>query len=345
MRILLLFAAIFPRLVAGQFLGGQKSGSSQTGNVQQVFGESIFKGSNYQGHALDFAGNQTLAQAIFFGGTKSGFTSDNLAAVSMGEFIFKGSTGTGENLASIFNQTLGESIFKGAFQNGNSSQALNQISLESNVFKGGSGKGEGSLQLLQALFGDFFFRFTVYFYLQGLFDGNNQLISCLHTLDPSIDASISDSVVVCLQNPADLDSLACLKSTVSTSGETNIMVPGKLLHDTVYLSIKHRNSIETWSALPVILDSTSSYSFLSHDSLAYGNNQIQLAPGLYGFFAGDINQDGSIDFLDYPDLDNSALLGELGYLPYDLNGDLSVDFLDYPLIDLNSLNGVISLKP
>jgi hypothetical protein len=67
--------------------------------------------------------------------------------------------------------------------------------------------------------------------------------------------------------------------------------------------------------------------------------------GVFMLFSGDINQDGSIDFNDYPDLDTSCINGDLGYLPYDLNGDASVDFNDYPFIDINCINGVILITP
>ena len=67
--------------------------------------------------------------------------------------------------------------------------------------------------------------------------------------------------------------------------------------------------------------------------------------GVFMLFSGDINQDGSIDFADYPDLDISSSNGDLGYLSYDLNGDGSVDFGDYPLLDINSSNGIIISNP
>ena len=70
-----------------------------------------------------------------------------------------------------------------------------------------------------------------------------------------------------------------------------------------------------------------------------------LGNGVYGIFSGDLNQDGSVDFNDYPALDIASSDGVLGYDPNDLNGDASVDFNDYPLIDVNSSNGVISITP
>jgi hypothetical protein len=61
--------------------------------------------------------------------------------------------------------------------------------------------------------------------------------------------------------------------------------------------------------------------------------------------SGDINQDGAVDFNDYPDLDFGNINGDLGYFPADLNGDGAVDFNDYPTIDINSINGIIAITP
>jgi hypothetical protein len=67
--------------------------------------------------------------------------------------------------------------------------------------------------------------------------------------------------------------------------------------------------------------------------------------GVFLIFTGDINQDGSVDFSDYPDLDISSNNGDLGYYVTDLNGDASVDFSDYPLLDINSNLGTLSITP
>jgi hypothetical protein len=62
-------------------------------------------------------------------------------------------------------------------------------------------------------------------------------------------------------------------------------------------------------------------------------------------YSGDINQDGSVDFNDYPSLDLASSAGVLGYDLNDLNGDASVDFNDYPVLDANSSLGVITINP
>jgi hypothetical protein len=78
---------------------------------------------------------------------------------------------------------------------------------------------------------------------------------------------------------------------------------------------------------------------------AYGSNMANDGNGVFLIFTGDINQDGSVDFSDYPALDISSNIGDLGYFDTDLNGDASVDFSDYPTLDINSSLGVLTLKP
>jgi hypothetical protein len=94
-----------------------------------------------------------------------------------------------------------------------------------------------------------------------------------------------------------------------------------------------------------MLSASNSYQFSSAASQAFGNNLSNVGGGKYAIYCGDINQDGAVDFNDYPNLDIKSSNGDLGYLTEDLNGDASVDFNDYPLLDINSSNGVISLRP
>jgi hypothetical protein len=98
------------------------------------------------------------------------------------------------------------------------------------------------------------------------------------------------------------------------------------------------------SSAPVF-SASNSYNFSNAKTQAYGENMKNDGSGVYLIFSGDINQDGSIDFLDYPEIDYASVNGFIGYLNSDLNGDSSVDFLDYPAIDQNSLDGIISAHP
>ena len=94
-----------------------------------------------------------------------------------------------------------------------------------------------------------------------------------------------------------------------------------------------------------ITSSGATFNFSDAASKAFGDNLSNMGNGVFAIYSGDINQDGSVDFNDYPSLDIASSAGILGYDVNDLNGDASVDFNDYPIIDVNSNNGVLSLKP
>jgi hypothetical protein len=109
--------------------------------------------------------------------------------------------------------------------------------------------------------------------------------------------------------------------------------------------VGHRNSIPAWSTNPVTFSATTNYDFTSSITKAFGSNMADDGAGVFMLFSGDINQDGSVDFSDYPDLDISSNNGDLGYYVTDLNGDASVDFSDYPTLDINSNLGVLVVTP
>jgi hypothetical protein len=132
---------------------------------------------------------------------------------------------------------------------------------------------------------------------------------------------------------------------LNTNGTATIAFPDSAIGSSYYIAIKHRNAIETWSAAPVTISNNTIYNFTTAASQAYGNNLSNMGDGVFGIYSGDINQDGSIDFADYPSLDIASQNGVLGYDSNDLNGDASVDFGDYPILDINSNNGIFSIKP
>lgn len=183
-------------------------------------------------------------------------------------------------------------------------------------------------------------------YLEGLYIGAGEMTAAPYNSDNSLSVSVADTIVVELHSTiGTFDSVYAWRGAIGTNGLANAIFPGAAFGNSFYVVLKHRNSLETWSAAPFPMGATNTYNFSSSSTQAYGGNMINLGSGVFGIYSGDINQDGSIDFLDYPDLDQSSLNGDLGYLVLDLNGDASVDFLDYPYIDTNSLNGMVLSRP
>ena len=113
-----------------------------------------------------------------------------------------------------------------------------------------------------------------------------------------------------------------------------------------YIAIKHRNTVQTWSANPVACSDSTAYDFTIASDKVYGDNQVQVEPGVWAFFTGDINQDEFIDSNDFPPFDNDVFNGvAFEYVATDMNGDGFVDSNDFPVFDSNNFNGVTALHP
>lgn len=155
---------------------------------------------------------------------------------------------------------------------------------------------------------------------------------------------VDENILVQLRDPLNLSTVHTENTILATNGNININFPN-LAVGSYYVAIKHRNAIWTWSATPIQLVSTLLYDFTTAASKAYGNNQIEVEPGVYAFYSGDINQDESIDNSDgdllYSDIENS----NFGDLPTDLNGDGGVDNSDTDFYFNNINNFIFSMHP
>jgi hypothetical protein len=181
--------------------------------------------------------------------------------------------------------------------------------------------------------------------LQGLYLGNGTLTAAPFNSDGVSPTNIADSVTIEIRDGVSGALVLALPAILSTNGVANFSISNTFSGVAYYIVLKHRNSVATWSAAPVLFSALgTSYDFTTSDTQAYGSNLLNYA-GVYLIYSGDINQDGAIDFNDYPNLDISSSIGLLGYDLNDLNGDASVDFNDYPVIDVNSSTGVIVVSP
>ncbi|MBL0107484.1 MAG: hypothetical protein IPP52_09410 [Ignavibacteria bacterium] len=118
---------------------------------------------------------------------------------------------------------------------------------------------------------------------------------------------VSDTAIVLLRNSASPYSVIDSAKSVLNSNGTGTFLFNNSSNDVgYYLPVKHRNSIETWSASPQsFIGSVLSYAFTSAAAQAFGSN-MKLVEGKWCFYSGDINQDGTIDASDLSDADNDA---------------------------------------
>jgi chitodextrinase len=188
---------------------------------------------------------------------------------------------------------------------------------------------------------------TLKLFMQGYYSGAGNMLPVLQNQNQLSSSNQCDTVQINFyQAVSPYYQLHTCKGIVHTNGWLSCELPTSLHGNSYYLSVKHRNSIETWSADPVLFTFTnSSYDFSVQATKAFGANQIEMAPGIFALYTGDINQDGVIDGLDFNDWENDNNSFAAGYLSTDLNGDGVVDGLDFMFCEMNSNLFVGTIAP
>jgi hypothetical protein len=184
--------------------------------------------------------------------------------------------------------------------------------------------------------------------LEGYYDPNLfKMIPVLYNLGIHPSPFICDTVTIALHESNPPYALQYEeKGLLDIYGNVQVSFPYNVIGSDYYLAVKHRSSLETWSADPITMDPLTAYDFMYTDINAYGGNQAFVEPVMFAIFTGDINQDGYIDSFDFPALDTDIFNGVSGvYFNTDLNGDGFVDSFDFPLFDANSYNGVSIMTP
>lgn len=116
-----------------------------------------------------------------------------------------------------------------------------------------------------------------------------------------------------------------------------------------YLSVKHRNCIETWSSVACnfILENNYYYNFASDSSSAYGKNlaRVNHSPRIYGLYSGDVDLNNSINLNDIILIYNDAAVFEEGYINSDITGDRITNLSDLTMTYNNSVKFITSVSP
>jgi hypothetical protein len=185
-------------------------------------------------------------------------------------------------------------------------------------------------------------------FIQGYYMGSGQMQPVLMNQSVSSTATVTDEITVELHDPLPPHQLvATTTSMLSSIGTANCTFNG-VAQGMYYIAVKHRNSIPTWSAMPILLSSSASatsYNFTTSASQAYGGNMVEVEPGVWAIYSGDISQDENIDLSDYSIYETDAGNFLFGYQGSDVNGDGSVDLLDATTLENNVNSFIYSIHP
>lgn len=183
-------------------------------------------------------------------------------------------------------------------------------------------------------------------FLEGLFNGSTMNKARNETGD-QYPGLVADQISVELHSDVAPYGLVAGPYTVdlNTSGSAVLSMPSSVAGN-FYIVIRHRNSIETWSADPVLFSGSLpvDYDFKSSVSQSFGNN-MKLIAGSWVLYGGDATQDGIVDGSDMAVIDNGSTLLLQGYNAQDVNGDGLVDGSDMALVDNNSTAVIHVVKP
>ena len=165
---------------------------------------------------------------------------------------------------------------------------------------------------------------------------------------PELGAGIADTISVEFHDTANYNHIIYTAGNIelSTSGIALINALPCSMNDSYYITLQHRNSIETVSAVPVSFAApVISYDFTTAASQAYENNLKAVTGGFFVVYGGDATKDGIVDLSDMVAIDNASRIALPGYNPEDVNGDGIVDISDMVLIDNNSIFAVQKRTP
>jgi hypothetical protein len=181
------------------------------------------------------------------------------------------------------------------------------------------------------------------FFLEGFYIGLGKMQSTLSDLEIVASLNETDSIEVLLWSSLNLNNLSPdfqMKGILHSDGTISLSFPAVSYGNSYYIVVKHRNSIETWSALPIVFSSGFiNYDFTTGYNKAYNdgiNNPMRnMGGGVYAIYSGDINQDGGVDISDMQLTENDVSNFAFGYNASDCQGDGGTDISDMQIIENN----------
>jgi len=181
------------------------------------------------------------------------------------------------------------------------------------------------------------------FYTEGYYLSGGNLRKVLYNegVDTSSSSINVDTVVVELHNSTSPYAVVeSYKGVLQTNGRITCNFSCNAAGHSYYIAVKHRNTIQTWSASPVAFAATTYYDFSTGMAKVYSNGfnlpMKYMGGGAYAFYSGDVNQDGTIDASDMAAVDNGASHFFFGYHLTDCNGDGATDIADMAVIENNA---------
>jgi len=184
-------------------------------------------------------------------------------------------------------------------------------------------------------------------FIEGYMNGSNSMQAVLANQGMTAPLDACDTITIELHDAnSPYNLLYTTQALLKQDGTASCVIGSGFISTAYYVVVKHRNALQTWSALPISLGSSSvNLNFTTSAAQAYGSNQVEVSPGVWAFYSGDLNGDENIDLSDFAQLENDVANFIFGYANTDINGDGNVDILDTPVVENNITNFIFSAHP
>lgn len=182
-------------------------------------------------------------------------------------------------------------------------------------------------------------------FLEGIYPGSYNMLKASNGNTYQYTGNIADSISVDINDGNDYATTVFSNPNVylKIDGTASVELPYSL-NGHYYITVNHRNSLSTVSAVPVTFAGNTVFYNFGMPGNVYGGN-LKFCHDAYCLFAGDINHDRVINITDVDTVAARAASFTKGYVDPDANGDGTVDALDLILADNNSSQGVTAKLP
>ena len=188
-------------------------------------------------------------------------------------------------------------------------------------------------------------------FLEGLYAGNGLMNEAMdgNTGAPQWGDGIADKIQVDLYEenaPYAPIGVSISGINLADSGFASFNV-AQTLNGNYFIKVSNRNHLQTWSAIAIPFNTNPVvYDFTSDMMQAYGTDaQVMIAPNIYAFYLGDLDQGGWVDADDFNLFEPDLTMGATGFYISDFNGSGWVDADDFNLFEPRLTMGVAAQYP
>ncbi|MHC1778350.1 MAG: BACON domain-containing carbohydrate-binding protein [Lentimicrobium sp.] len=182
--------------------------------------------------------------------------------------------------------------------------------------------------------------------LEGLYIGGGTMKQACDENGPRYSAGIADHIILELHNAMNYANIeyTAVEVPLSINGTATVEIPYEFSGD-YYITIRHRNSIQTTSANPVSFTNEVVDYVFDMPSSAFGSNLCEMPDGWFAIYSSDVDQNGTVDTGDITPVENLSNQFYSGYSPEDVNGDGLVDTADQIFLDNNQADFISTIHP